>query len=105
MGVSDQKPITSRAERIASFNVADFAVPTGREEEWRFAPLDRFAPFFEPRHDGEQVHMDVSLAPEVRGEVVPASDHRLGQVGKPEDRAAAAAWQGAGEAVGITVPA
>ncbi len=34
-------PITSRAERPTSFDVADFPSPTGREEEWRFTPLNR----------------------------------------------------------------
>ena len=36
-GVGDV-PQASRAERKTSFDVADFPVPTGREEEWRFAP-------------------------------------------------------------------
>lgn len=31
----------SRADRTTSLNVADFAVPTGREEEWRFSPLKK----------------------------------------------------------------
>jgi Fe-S cluster assembly protein SufD len=34
-------PQRSRAQRRASFQVEDFAVPTGREEDWRFTPLDR----------------------------------------------------------------
>jgi Fe-S cluster assembly protein SufD len=33
-------PDESRAGRRRSFDVADFPVPTGREEEWRFTPLD-----------------------------------------------------------------
>jgi hypothetical protein len=40
---TDEVPVQSRAERPASFDVADFAVPTGREEDWRFTPLDRLA--------------------------------------------------------------
>lgn len=31
----------SRADRTTSLDVADFAVPTGREEEWRFSPLKK----------------------------------------------------------------
>ena len=31
--------MSSRAERLTSFNVADFPLPTGREEEWRFSPV------------------------------------------------------------------
>ena len=38
---TDDVPVQSRAQRPASFDVADFDVPTGREEDWRFTPLDR----------------------------------------------------------------
>ena len=34
-------PNQSRAERTTSYAVADFPQPTGREEEWRFTPVDR----------------------------------------------------------------
>jgi len=34
-------PEQSRAERQASFDVTAFGVPTGREEIWRFTPMDR----------------------------------------------------------------
>ena len=34
-------PAKSRAERPTSFVPADFPMPTGREEEWRFTPLAR----------------------------------------------------------------
>ena len=34
-------PDQSRAERTRSFDVADFPLPHGREEEWRFTPLRR----------------------------------------------------------------
>ena len=33
-------PQGSRAERVTSFDLAAIPVPTGREEEWRFTPLD-----------------------------------------------------------------
>ena len=35
------KPDSSRGERATSFDVADFPVPHGREEDWRFTPIDR----------------------------------------------------------------
>ncbi|MDR1442731.1 MAG: SufD family Fe-S cluster assembly protein [Bifidobacteriaceae bacterium] len=35
MGISTE----SRGSRLASFRLADFPFPTGREEEWRFTPL------------------------------------------------------------------
>ena len=34
-------PGDSRGERHRSFELADFDVPTGREEDWRFTPLHR----------------------------------------------------------------
>ncbi len=34
-------PDQSRAERRTSFDVDAFAIPSGREEEWRFTPVDR----------------------------------------------------------------
>ena len=105
MAVFSEKPAGSRADRATSFSLADFAVPTGREEEWRFTPVREFAPLFETNHDSDAVVMDVSLAPEVRGEVVAATDPRLGKAGKPADRTAAAAWEAAGQAVVITIPA
>lgn len=37
-------PHTNRAQRLTSFDVADFPMPTGREEEWRFSPLKSLRP-------------------------------------------------------------
>ena len=34
-------PDQSRAERKTSYDVADFPMPSGREEDWRFTPVDR----------------------------------------------------------------
>jgi len=99
------KPAGSRADRATSFNLDDFKLPTGREEEWRFTPIREFAPLFTTEHNSDAITMDVALAPEVRGEVVEASDPRLGHAGKPADRAAAAAWNAAGQAVVVTLPA
>ena len=45
-------PDQSRAERRASFDPADFAVPHGREEEWRFTPVDRLGAFFRDEATG-----------------------------------------------------
>jgi hypothetical protein len=43
-------PQRSRAERVRSFDVADFPIPGGREEDWRFTPMDRLHDL----HDGAQ---------------------------------------------------
>ena len=39
-GAVETAPV-SRLHEQQSFDPADFAVPTGREEEWRFTPLRR----------------------------------------------------------------
>jgi len=98
------KPVGSRAERVTSFDLADIPVPTGREEEWRFSPVDRLRPLFDVVHDGDAVEMDVLLAPEVHGEVVTADDPCLGHCGAPGDRTAVTAWHAAKQAVVITIP-
>src|SRR5690606_5915784 len=98
-------PGSSRAERATSFELADFAVPTGREEEWRFSPVDRIAPLFAEGITSTGVQTTVVAPPEVTVEIVGRSDARRGLAGEPGDRAAAAAWAGAQEATVVTVPA
>ena len=97
-------PDASRAERVTSFDVADFAVPTGREEEWKFSPLRELAPLFEAGPAG-------SAAVEVSGPAVVV--HRTGtpqEVGAgtaftPGDRAAVTGWAATTEAHLVSVPA
>ncbi|WP_066589309.1 Fe-S cluster assembly protein SufD [Cellulomonas timonensis] len=101
-------PQGSRAERLTSFDVADFPVPTGREEEWRFAPVDRIAPLFGADTDGvltgHGVLTTVVEAPEVTVEIVDRDDARLGAAGRPGDRAAVAAWASFSRATVVTIP-
>ncbi|MEV1206367.1 Fe-S cluster assembly protein SufD, partial [Microbispora rosea] len=66
----ETKPLSTLHEK-SSYDVADFAVPTGREEEWRFTPLSRLKGL----HNGTAavtggVVVDVEAAPEVRVETV-----------------------------------
>lgn len=42
-GDAPVKPESSRADRHSSYELADFTHPTGREEQWRFTPIKRFA--------------------------------------------------------------
>ncbi len=96
----------SRADRAASRVAADFPHPTGREEEWRFTPMDRLRgldkdePFaggaLTRTHEGPD---------QVRVESIDAADPRVGASGLvPEDRPSARAWESAGEVVAVTVP-
>ncbi len=99
-------PVQSRAERRASFHIDDFPVPSGREEEWRFTPMDRL-------HDlhagaaasGTPVEVKVEAPTPVTVETVQRTDPRLGRAGTPEDRVAAQAWSSFDRALVVTVPA
>nr|WP_240483553.1 Fe-S cluster assembly protein SufD [Streptomyces pathocidini] len=89
-----------------SFDVADFPVPHGREEEWRFTPLERLKGL----HDGSaaaggaDLKIDILAPDEVTHELVDRSDPRVGKAGKSVDRVAAAAFSAFEKASVITVP-
>jgi Fe-S cluster assembly protein SufD len=98
--------IASRATRTTSFDLADFPVPGGREEEWRFTPLDRLRGL----HDGTavadgKVVVEFDAADGVTVEFVDRGDARLGRAGQPGDRVAAQAWTSFERATVVSVPA
>lgn len=97
-------PQSSRADRATSFALADFPMPTGREEDWRFSPVARLGGLFSGafRDDGPAV--EVTADDGARVERVPRTDARLGRAGVPGDRISAAAWEGFEEALVVTVP-
>jgi Fe-S cluster assembly protein SufD len=98
-------PGDSRGNRLTSYDVADFAIPTGREEEWRFTPLDRLRHLHEDDGPGDgKVLVEVDAAPEVIVETVARGDERLGRAGVPGDRVAARAYSVFDKATVITVP-
>ena len=100
-------PQSSRSGRRTSFDLADFPVPTGREEEWRFTPMPRIAPLFDAAGEGLSgagTRITVVDPPEVEVEIVDRSDQRLGFAGRPGDRTAAAAWASFREATIVTIP-
>lgn len=101
-------PQASRAARLTSFDLADFEVPSGREEEWRFSPVDRLVPLFDSTGQGltgTSTRVTVVNPPEVTVEIVGRDDARLGTAGMPGDRTAATAWASFREATVVTVPA
>ena len=102
-GASRPAPDESRAARLTSYDVNDFAVPTGREEEWRFTPLDRLRGLHESATGEGKVVVEVDAAPEVTVESVRRDDPRLGRAGKPGDRVAAQAWSSFETATVVTV--
>ena len=101
---------TSRADRVSSRELADFPVLTGREEDWRFTPLQRLAGLHLPDGDesrlsGTAPSVQVQAQDGVTVETVAREDSRLGSVLTPDDRVSAAAWNSFTEATVVTVPA
>jgi Fe-S cluster assembly protein SufD len=101
-GAVETAPVTSVHEH-RSADPDDFAVPTGREEEWRFTPLRRLRGLHAetPLASGG-VRVSVDAAPEIdfaERTVAPAEGTFL-----PDDRISARAFSAAGTATVITVP-
>nr|MBA3488440.1 SufD family Fe-S cluster assembly protein [Longispora sp. (in: high G+C Gram-positive bacteria)] len=89
-------PPKTRAQALRSFDVADFPVLTGREEEWRFTPLERLRGLA----DGSAAEKP-GTAPTWRFEGLPVGvtaghsasrDPRTGSVLVPFDRVSALAF-------------
>jgi Fe-S cluster assembly protein SufD len=106
IAVAAESTVATRVSAPPSFDVADFPVPHGREEEWRFTPLERLRGL----HDGTAVangnglKVDVAAPEGVVVETVGRDDARLGRAGTPVDRVAAQAYSSFEEASVVTVP-
>ncbi|MFJ4623493.1 Fe-S cluster assembly protein SufD [Streptomyces sp. NPDC088812] len=106
IAVAAESTVVSRMSAPPSFDVADFPVPHGREEEWRFTPLERLRGL----HDGtavasgEGVKVTVEAPEGVTVESVGRDDARLGRAGTPVDRIAAQAYSAFEQAGVVTVP-
>ncbi len=90
-------PALSRAQRPTSYRVEDFAVPTGREEEWRFTPLGALAPLLHPAGAAAQRLAAVVSAADGVTHTRRAAEEHAAYV--PGDRAAAVAWADAADEV------
>ncbi len=99
--------VESHLHPEGSFDVDDHAVPTGREEIWRFTPLRRLRGLHEDAPlDGASFTLQVDLADGVSASSVPVEGSARGVSGfLPTDRIAARAWQAATSVYEVTVPA
>ncbi|MFJ4470366.1 Fe-S cluster assembly protein SufD [Streptomyces sp. NPDC089424] len=106
IAVAAESTVVSRMSAPPSFDVTDFPVPHGREEEWRFTPLERLRGL----HDGtavaagDGVRIEVEAPAGVVVETVGRDDARLGKAGTPVDRVAAQAYSAFEKAGVVTVP-
>ncbi|PPS75051.1 MULTISPECIES: Fe-S cluster assembly protein SufD [Streptomyces] len=106
IAVAAESTVATRMSAPPSFDVADFPVPHGREEEWRFTPLERLRGL----HDGTAVATGNGVKVEVKApegvtvEAVGRDDARLGKAGTPVDRVAAQAYSAFEKAGVVTVP-
>ncbi|HCE60713.1 MAG TPA: Fe-S cluster assembly protein SufD [Janibacter terrae] len=103
--VGSKQAVDARVSMPASYDVADFPVPHGREEEWRFTPLERLRGL----HDGTAVadggiRFEVTAPEGVTTEQVGRDDARLGRAGKPVDRVAAQAYSAFEKATVLSIP-
>ncbi|MDK8766931.1 Fe-S cluster assembly protein SufD [Corynebacterium freneyi] len=100
-----RRVLANKGDVFASFDVDDFDLPKGRDEEWRFTPLRRLKGL----HDGTAgdpvaatVTVEGADTEGITVESVARGDERLGRAGTPTDRVAAQAFSSFDEATVVT---
>ena len=100
-------PVSS-LHSFGSANPDDFAVPVGREEEWRFTPLNRLRGLHKDAAFTGAVSVEVEAAPEVSVDKIDLSERRRLAPSVvqflPTDRVSARAYAAAITATVISVP-
>jgi Fe-S cluster assembly protein SufD len=91
-------------ERFTSTNPDAFGRPTGREEDWRFTPLDRLTALLDPFEPDATVLFDWQVPAEVEVRDVAGDDPIVGSVLAPADRVSALALQRVRTARVVTIP-
>ena len=97
--------VESHLHPEGSFLVDDHAVPTGREEIWRFTPLRRLKGLHtDAPLDGDGVGAEADLPSGVTVQLIGADDARRGSSGfVPTDRIAARVWAEASKVWAVDV--
>ena len=98
-------PDQSRAERTTSYAVADFPVPHGREEDWRFTPVAELADLFRDERTGLCLDWAEQLPEGVTLSTMSVADWQASGAPKPGDRAAVVAAAHSGGVGVIDIPA
>ncbi len=89
-------PDESRGARTTSFDVADFPMPHGREEDWRFTPIDRLTSLLSDEPSDERAGdppatFDVQVPDSVHVGTLAPGEAPRGTALVPADRAAVVA--------------
>ena len=100
-----RSPADVRPERIVSRDPDAYPAITGREEEWRFTPVDRLRPLLEGAPSDASLQWKTELPTGVTLREVAADDPLLSKVPSPVDRLSALAMSRSNGAVVVTVPA
>ncbi|WP_245703123.1 Fe-S cluster assembly protein SufD [Raineyella antarctica] len=97
--------VPSHLHSTPSWDVADFPVPQGREEIWRFTPLKRLRGLLQAGPTGQRLTRETSLPAGVTASEV-STEEAKGLGGRPPmDRLAVMAVANAGGALHVDVPA
>jgi len=99
-----RSPADVRPERVRSADPEAFGRPTGREEEWRFTPLDRLRVLLDGASSDARLALDSELPDGVELLELPADDPVVAGVPLPMDRLAALALARSGGALVVRVP-
>ncbi|TAM92456.1 MAG: Fe-S cluster assembly protein SufD [Jatrophihabitans sp.] len=97
--VNERATTGTPPNRFRSRNPDDFAVPRGREEEWRFTPVRQVRELFEPFAPTSVMDGSVDAPDGVTWAIVAPDDARVGQVLQPGDRVSALAFSHARQAL------
>jgi Fe-S cluster assembly protein SufD len=92
---TDTAPPKTKSQALRSYDVADFPALTGREEEWRFTPLDRLGELASAGAGTSSDPLGItheSLPAGVKVEHVSRDDERIGSILTPFDRVSALAY-------------
>jgi Fe-S cluster assembly protein SufD len=104
-GAVETAPV-SRLHSQQSYDPADFPVPTGREEEWRFTPLRRLRGLHADISAGDgKVSVVAEAGPGVSIETLEHADPRAGVAYVPGDRVSARAFANFSEATLVSFAA
>jgi Fe-S cluster assembly protein SufD len=102
-GAVESTAPVSRLHERQSFDPADFGVPTGREEEWRFTPLRRLRGLHTDGISGNgKAGVEVTAAPGVIAENRERDAPRPSSTFVPADRVSAQAYASFREATVVT---